>query len=196
MNYEPLVSVIIACYNCEKYVKSAILSITTQTYKNLEILITDDSSTDNTYRILCELAKSDNRIVVFKNETNLKLPKTLNDMIARSNGKYIARMDADDISLPERIEKQVAWMESHPDYAICGTNAWYIAENEKRIGKSRIPATNEEINRAKYYISPFLHPSVLVLKKILETYQYNDKYLKAQDYELWFRILKNVKGII
>ena len=97
----PLVSVIIPCYNAEKYVESAIRSIMNQTYKNLEIIITDDCSTDDTLEILQKLAKEDSRIKLYKNETNLKIVKTLNNMISQANGKYIARMDADDISLLE-----------------------------------------------------------------------------------------------
>ena len=172
----------------------AVQSIIDQTYTNLEILITDDCSTDATYNALREMAKKDNRIALFKNEKNVKLPKTLNAMIERSKGKYIARMDADDISLPERLEKQVAWMETHADYAICGTNAWYITKNCKKVRGTHIPSTNEEISRAKYFKSPFIHPSVLVRKEIFDSYKYDEKYHLIEDYELWFRILNKNKG--
>ena len=109
---KPLVSVIIPCYNAEKYVEEAIRSIMTQTYSNLEIIVTDDCSSDNTLMILETLAAEDSRIKVIKNEKNLKIVKSLNNMIEVAQGKYIARMDADDISLPERIEKQVSFLDS------------------------------------------------------------------------------------
>ncbi|GHU16190.1 hypothetical protein FACS1894163_05060 [Spirochaetia bacterium] len=191
----PLVSVIIPCYNCEKYVELAVQSIIDQTYPNLEILITDDCSTDNSYNILKELAQNDSRIILIKNEANLKLAKSLNNMIDMAKGKYIARMDADDISLSERIMTQVEWMEAHSDYAICGTNAWVMNSNEKIIRKSILPATNEEINNSKYCRSPFYHPTVMLRTDVIKIYKYNEKFpLAAEDYELWFRMLKNCKG--
>ena len=121
MSQEPLVSVLIPCYNCEKYVEEAVMSIIEQSYSNLEILVIDDGSTDNTGSILQELAQKDSRIRYIKNETNLKLIRTLNKGIDLCRGKYIARMDADDISLPTRIVKQVNFLEKHPDIGIVGT---------------------------------------------------------------------------
>ena len=114
----PLVSVIIPCYNAEKYVEEAVRSIMTQTYKNIEILVTEDCSTDNTLKILKNLEKEDSRIKVIQNKKNLKIVKSLNNMINIAQGKYIARMDADDISLPERIEKQVRFMEENPEPSV------------------------------------------------------------------------------
>ena len=102
-----LVSVIIPCYNAEKYVEEAVRSIMKQTYLDLEIIVIDDCSTDGTNEILQSLSLEDSRIVFLKNETNLKLIKTLNLGISISKGKFIARMDADDISEPERLVEQV-----------------------------------------------------------------------------------------
>jgi glycosyltransferase involved in cell wall biosynthesis len=190
----PLVSIIIPCYNCEKYVETAVRSIIVQTYSKLEILITDDCSTDSSYSILQSLAQEDGRIILIRNEKNLKLPTSLNSMIDLARGEYIARMDADDISLPERIEKQVEWLELHSDYAICGTNAWHINRLGRKTGTSKLPTTNEEIAIAKYYSCPFYHPSVMIRKDILKKYKYNECFILAQDYELWFRILHQYKG--
>ena len=110
MNQEKLVSVVIPCYNCEKFVKDAIYSICNQTYKNLEILIADDCSTDSTYTILENIAKKDTRIKLYHNTENMKIVKTLNFLIENASGDYIARMDADDISAPERIKEQVDFL--------------------------------------------------------------------------------------
>ena len=128
----PLVSVIIPCYNAENYVEEAVRSIMTQTYKNLEIIVTDDCSTDNTLKVLRNLAVEDSRIKIIENKENLKIVKSLNNMINIAQGKYIARMDADDISFPERIEKQLAFMDANPEYGLCGTNALCIDEKGKK----------------------------------------------------------------
>jgi glycosyltransferase involved in cell wall biosynthesis len=129
-----------------------------------------------------------------RNEINLKLAKTLNNMIAIAKGKYIARMDADDISLPERIEKQVLWLENHPDYGILGTNVWFINGKGRKCWNSRLPITNEEISNAKYFGNPFCHPTVMMRVDILRKQHYNEKFDVAQDYELWFNVLKDQKG--
>lgn len=194
MNISPLISVIIPCYNAEKYVESAVRSIMNQTYKNLEIILTDDCSTDSTFSILEKLAAEDSRIKLYKNETNLKIVKTLNKMIQHANGKYIARMDADDISLLERIEKQVDFLEANPDIAFCGTNAWHINEVGKKNGFSCLPRTNEEINKFKFYACPFYHPSVIGRSAIYKENFYDENFLYAEDYELWIRVLENYKG--
>lgn len=190
----PLVSVIIPCYNAEKYVEQAVRSIMNQTYKNLEILITDDCSTDSSFEILQKLAEEDARIKLFKNEQNQKIVRTLNALVERANGKYIARMDADDISLPKRIEKQVSFMEKHIDYAICGTKIYYIDENNRYLRIPPMPISNEDIQIYKKYACPFYHPSVFAKKEILMKYPYDENFLCAEDYELWLRMLSNFKG--
>lgn len=189
-----LVSVIIPCYNTEKYVEQAVRSIMNQSYKNLEIIVTDDCSTDNSFEILKKLADEDSRIKLFRNESNLKIVKTLNNMIDLANGKYIARMDADDISLPTRIEKQVKFMEENPDFAICGTNSWIINERNRVIGKSYLPSKFDDVKIYVEYASPFFHPAVMLKASILKKNLYNEKYLYAEDFELWKRILLSNNG--
>lgn len=192
----PLVSVIIPCYNAEKYVESAIRSIMNQTYKNLEIIITDDCSTDDTLEILQKLAKEDSRIKLYKNETNLKIVKTLNNMISQANGKYIARMDADDISLPERIEKQVAFLEQNINFSFCGTNACHIDENGKIVDKSVLPETYEDNKFFLKFYSTFYHPTVMIRSDVYKKNLYDQEFLYAEDYELWIRLIfkQNLKG--
>lgn len=185
----PLVSVIIPVYNAEKYVEQAVRSIMVQTYKNLEILITDDCSTDGSFAILQKLAKEDSRIKLFTNEHNQKIVRTLNTLVERAKGKYIARMDADDISLQKRIEKQVCFMEAHPDIAICGTNAWHIDEKGKRRGKSTLPLRFEDCKIFMKYFSPFYHPSIMAKSEILKANPYLESFLYAEDYELWVRLI-------
>lgn len=191
----PLVSVIIPVYNAEKYVEQAVRSIMKQTYQNLEILITDDCSTDGSFAILQKLAKEDSRIKLFTNEHNQKIVRTLNALVERAKGKYIARMDADDISLQKRIEKQVCFMEAHPDIAICGTNAWHIDETGKLLRCSHLPASNDDIQTYKLFACPFYHPTVLANALILKNNKYDENYLYAEDFELWLRILAEYKAI-
>ena len=190
----PLVSVIIPCYNCELYVKRAVLSIIAQTYRNIEILITDDCSTDSTYVILQDLALFDSRIKLTRNTTNKRIVHTLNSLIDRANGEFIARMDGDDVSMPQRIEKQVAFLLANHDYGICGTNAWHINSKGRVCGFSMLPHTNREIQIFKYAYSPFYHPSVLIRSELLKANRYEKEYESAEDYELWHRILVDNMG--
>lgn len=192
----PLVSVIIPCFNAEKYVESAVRSIMNQTYKNLEIIVTDDFSTDKSFEILKNLAKEDSRIKLYKNEKNLKIVKTLNNMVLKANGKYIARMDADDISLPERIEKQVLFLEQNPDIAFCGTNSFLIDENGSKKGKTFLPLSFDENRYFLKFYSTFFHPTIMVRSEIYKENLYDEKFLYAEDYELWARLIfkKNLNG--
>ncbi len=194
MQDKPLVSVVIPCYNAEKYVEMAIRSIMNQTYTNLEILIIDDCSKDSTYEKLENLAKYDKRIILEKNEQNLKIVKTLNKLVLKANGKYIARMDADDISAPNRIEKQVNFLESNKDYGICGTNAWRIDCNNRMIGKSLLPTEDNEIKIVSDFFCVFYHPSVMIRSELYKKNLYREEYLYAEDMELWQRLLKVTKG--
>ena len=143
----PMISVVMPVYNAEKYVAEAVESILQQTYTDFEFIIIDDCSTDNSYGILQTYAAKDIRIRLFKNDVNNKLPNTLNFGIAQSNGKYIARMDADDISLPERFAKQVEFMESHPEIGVCGTLIKeFIDENEQITRMVEYPVEHKLIS--------------------------------------------------
>ena len=115
---KPDISVIMSVYNGETYLEEAIESVRNQTFKNWELIIINDCSTDSTAEILAGFASKDERIKVHPNEVNLKLPKSLNKAISLSTGKYIARMDADDICLPDRFEKQYKFMEENPDISL------------------------------------------------------------------------------
>lgn len=122
----PLISVLIPVYNVEAFVKEAILSICNQSYKNIEIIVVDDCSTDNTYNIVAELVPNDARIKLFKNNKNSKIVKTLNFALEQSKGDFIARMDGDDISAPQRLEKQLNFLLKHPQYALVGSHVTTI----------------------------------------------------------------------
>lgn len=190
----PLVSVILPCYNAEDFIEASIKSIMDQTYSNLEIIAIDDCSTDNTFSILQILSKNDNRIKILQNEKNAGLVSSLNNGIINAKGKYIARMDADDISLPQRIERQIKFMEQHVDVALCGSDYLTINSKNKEIGKISFPSENEEIKAALLFTNAFAHPTVVIRKEILERCgPYEEGLVPAEDYELWIRIAENYK---
>ncbi|WP_052671756.1 glycosyltransferase family 2 protein [Photobacterium leiognathi] len=181
----PLVSVILPVYNAEKYLHEALSSIVEQTYTNLEIIVINDGSTDNSLSIIKEFSVVDERIKIINRE-NKGLIYSLNEAISISTGQYIARMDADDISLPLRIEKQVQLLET--GYDICGCHFHFITENGKFI-KSRVVSVNPHFQSIILTRStPFAHGSVLIRKSFLDNNKIeysNENYTSAEDYNLW-----------
>lgn len=192
---KPMISVVMPVYNAEKYVAEAIDSILNQTYNDFEFIIIDDCSTDNSFEILRDYSHKDSRIKLFRNEVNLKLPKTLNFAILQSSGKYIARMDADDISKENRLKQQLTFMESYQYVGVSGT--WF-AEFSNNINDSichKLPTLHNEIElQLKYFGNCIAHPTVMIRSDLFKTDNfYNDKskVIISEDYELWDRMLTN-----
>jgi glycosyltransferase involved in cell wall biosynthesis len=178
-------------YNGERYLHEAVTSILNQTYKDFEFIIIDDASTDSTNSILSSF--NDARIKVIKNQTNLGLTKSLNKGLAQASGKYIARMDADDISDVTRFEKQVEFLDQNENIAMCGT--W--KSSTANTGEvSQYPVTHDEIKLALLSHNPFAHPSVMWRKDVFETqgFEYNERYVTSQDYELWSRAIYTIRA--
>lgn len=182
---ELVVTVLMPVYNGRQYLREAIESILTQSYRNFEFIIINDGSTDDSEEII--LSYTDNRIKYIKNEKNIKLIATLNNGLAMAAGKYIARMDADDISLPQRLERQVAFMESNPEMTLAGT--WF-----ESIGDiARVVKYESDINLIRFkmlYQTQFCHPSVIVRRSIIDQIPvlFDPAYIHAEDYELFSRI--------
>ncbi len=152
MDKIPLISVVMPVYNSEKYLEEAINSILNQTFTDFEFIILNDGSTDKTEDII--LSYSDSRILYIKNKTNLQIVKTLNKGIELASGKYIARMDSDDISSPERFEKLIEFMENNHEIDICST--WLETfGNRKKIWKN--PLSHEEIKATLLFNSAKVH---------------------------------------
>jgi glycosyltransferase involved in cell wall biosynthesis len=186
---KPLVSVIMPVYNAEKYLKEAILSIINQTFSNFELIVVDDCSKDNSSKIINELASKDKRIITLTNSQNLKLSKTLNRAIEVASGKYLARMDADDISVSTRIEKQVELMEKESDVVLVGCDVEIIDESNNTIGYRRYYELDEQIRKWLFFFSPFCHPAVMIRRSAIEKIGgYDDNFNPAEDYELYFRL--------
>lgn len=182
------ISVVMPVYNGEKYLNEAIDSIICQTFRDFELIIIDDGSTDNTSNII--KSYNDKRIVFIKNNENLGIVKTLNKGIQIAKGQYIARMDADDICYPYRLEKQYIIMEENPEIGLCGSSVEVFNESTSNIHEC--PTDNEEIKVLQIFNTAFAHPSVIIRKDILVKYdlKYDEFYEGMEDYELWLRMSK------
>lgn len=188
------VSVILSAYNGKQYLPKAINSILSQTYRDFEFLIVNDGSTDETGKIMEEFAKQDARIRVITNEKNLGLTKSLNIALRQAQGVYVARMDADDVALSERLEKQVSFLDVHPEIGMVGTAFEWIDENGKIIGQKEVVTEPEELRSLLIQTNPFLHGSIMIRKEILDRAGwYDERYKKAQDYDLWLRLSQTCK---
>ena len=179
-------------YNGEKFLKDAIEGVLNQTYKDFEFLILDDGSTDNSSKIAESF--SDPRIKIVKLNHG-GIVKALNEGLKIMSGEYIVRVDADDISLPERFEKLLDYMEKNQDVAVCGSRAISINEKGEYIGEMNYPEIeSEKIKKYALLHNPFIHPSVIICKEALaEVGNYRD-FKHIEDYELWTRVLAKFKG--
>lgn len=190
---DPIISVILPVYNGEKYLKEAIDSILNQTYSDFELIILDDCSTDNTANII--KSYSDKRIRYVYNEKNLKIAASLNKGISLARGKYIARMDADDIALPYRFQKQIDIFKNNPNIDIVNIRFNIMSENGNNIRKFKYNISPSS-NALKYliHIDSFIcHPGVMIKKEWYQKYKYKteiDAY-NVEDCELWLRMISN-----
>jgi len=181
------VTVLMPVYNGEKYLAEAIKSILNQTFTNFEFIIIDDGSSDKSLEIIKSF--DDARITLLRNGENLGLVKTLNKGIKVATGKYIVRMDADDISLPERIKKQVVFMESHPEIAVSGS--WVrIIKNVETGEVWNFPGDPAEIKCKLLFNNVLVHSSVIIRKEyfIQRNLNYESYFGQAEDYNTWVRV--------
>jgi glycosyltransferase involved in cell wall biosynthesis len=189
MNSEPRVSVIMAAYNAEKFLRQAVDSILAQTLADFELILVDDASTDGTRAIL--VSYSDPRIRALYNPSNLGQSATRNRALAAARGKYIAVLDADDIALPTRLEKQGEWLDSHPQVGLLGGYAVTIDD----LGNERdcAPTDDTELKWRLLSGNPFIHSSVMIRKSVLDQsggYSNEECIRRAfvEDYELLSRL--------
>jgi glycosyltransferase EpsE len=182
------ISVIMGVYNGSKKLTTAVESILNQTFTDFEFIICDDGSSDNSVAILEELLIKDNRIKLLKNPRNLSLAPTLNNCLKVAVGDYIARMDADDISHPDRFEKQVAFLDSHPEYALVGTSR-NMYDSEGIWG--RLVHEGERTKLNIYHGVTFLHPSILMRRAALLDvggYTTGPETERTEDFDLWCKL--------
>jgi glycosyltransferase involved in cell wall biosynthesis len=189
----PKVSVLMPAYNAEKYLGEAIDSILNQTFTDFECIIIDDCSKDNTWKIIQKYAQKDKRIVAIKNEKNLKLSATLNKGIEVCKADYIARMDADDWSYPDRIEKQYEIISKDSKIGILGGSMEVCYEDLKVLNVRKYNISDSEIRKNLFKYSPFCHPATMLKKEALLKERYNSYLDLAEDYDLYFRVGKKYK---
>ncbi|MCD4753853.1 MAG: glycosyltransferase [Anaerolineaceae bacterium] len=181
-------------YNTENYVAEAIESVLQQTFTDFEFIIIDDGSTDNSLVIIQLYAEKDSRIQIVMNHENLGITKSLNKGIKLARGRFIARMDADDISFPERLQIQYDYMIANPTCAILGTWANIIDESGNLISTWRMPTSNEFIKWNLIWQNTFIHTSVMIRKSVFTNCEpYHEGYHYAEDYELWERMSLNFR---
>ncbi len=182
------ITIIMGIYNCEKTLDEAIESLLSQTCKDWKLVMCDDGSTDDTYNVAQKYANAYENIFLIKNEKNLGLNATLNHCLEYADTEYTARMDGDDISLPERFEKELAFLETHPEYDIVSSNMVYFDENGD-WGKSR----SLEIPQKEDFVkgTPFCHAPCIVRTEAYKKvggYSVVDKLLRVEDYHLWYKM--------
>ena len=184
---KPKVSVLMSVYNGERFVTEALKSIYNQTYQDFEVIIVDDGSTDRTSEILLNL--KDSRTFIYRNPENLGLTKSLNIGLKLCRGQYVARMDADDISHPQRFERQVKFLDENPGCLVLG--CWYgrIDSDGKIWGSKETPTEYEDTKKQLLIEACVGHGTAIVRRAALvEVGGYNEQYTYAQDYDLWLRL--------
>ena len=186
---KPEISVIMSVYNGEAYLVEAVESVRKQTFQNWELVVINDCSTDTTAEILADFARKDERIKVHTNEVNLRLPKSLNKAISLCTGKYIARMDADDICLPDRLEKQYAFMESHEDVALSSCRFMTVKNGVYASGGAGGRCDDEALRALLLVANPILHPGVIAKAEVMKAFQYDTTLTCTEDLELWTRMV-------
>lgn len=198
MHDQPLVSVLMPCYNAEAYLESAMLSMLNQTYRNIEIVAINDCSTDKTKDILTRLSSQDERIKVYNNEQNLKLIATLNKGVTLCNGEYIARMDSDDISFPKRLEKQVAFLEKNKDIDIVSTLFYTFHKStpeKSHLSLHDNPLMPDDVKTYMLFKSGICHPAVMLRKRVFTELhlKFESEYLHVEDYAFWSKAVYRTK---
>lgn len=183
------ISVIMSVYNGEEYLAEAIDSVLGQSFKNFELIVINDCSTDKTGELLEHYASLDSRVKVHTNEVNLRLPSSLNKAISLAEGKYIARMDADDICLPDRFEKQYAFMESHSDVALSSCRFMTLKNGVVSSGGCGGKTDNESIKALLLVTNPILHPGIIAKAEVIRELGYDKTFTCTEDMEIWSRFV-------
>lgn len=185
----PKISVLLPVYNAENFIAESVQSILDQTEPDFELLVIDDCSTDRSLEIIKSF--QDPRIILRKKKKNTGYTESLNWAIDQASGKYIARMDADDVSLPKRFEKQLTFLEQHPDVALCGTDA----RVEGGSLKFNYPTEPNAIQANLLLGSSLIHPSIMGRTEIFKQYKYDPIKEPAEDYDLFTRLAASGKQL-
>jgi glycosyltransferase involved in cell wall biosynthesis len=180
------VSVLMGVFNeSSEWLASSIESILNQTFANFEFIIINDNPASPVNKSILELySEKDDRIKIISNSENIGLTKSMNIALEIAKGQFIARMDADDISLPTRLETQLTFLKGHPEYIACGSNAVVVDKKNSRKGLFTRPESNEDIQSAIFYENPMIHPTLFFRRLKGQCIEYDAQIKYAQDYEL------------
>ena len=184
---QPLVSVVMPMRNAEAFLHDSVGSILTQTYRKFDFIILDDDSSDGSRNFVQSL--KDHRIRLIKNEKQMGVAETLNRGLSEARGKYIARMDADDISLPERLARQVAYLENHPEIAAVGTRVDYFGGPWGMLDLR--PCASSVCAAFLIFATPIVHPTAMIRRELLNGngLMYRSVFSRSEDYDLWVRLV-------
>ncbi len=193
VNKNPLISVIITTYNRENLVLRALKSVLSQTFKDFEVLLVDDGSTDNTHKAIQEIQKEDKRVVYVYQE-NKGWPSALNTGLSNAQGRYIAFLDSDDEWLPEKLEKQISFLENNKSFDGVTCYGNIILDDKEKIKLGVLKQSDDYNNQLKNFINgdfPSIPSSLLLKKEIFEKVGYYDEFLKlSTDADMMIRIFK------
>jgi glycosyltransferase involved in cell wall biosynthesis len=188
----PLVTVLLPVYNAERFVAKSIESILKQSFEDFELLIINDGSSDNSMSVISSI--DDKRIRIVENEKNLTLIPTLNKGIRLARGKYIARMDSDDIAHPDRLKLQINFLEKNPEVGLLGSSTRFVDQNLNELYLKYSPETHVQNKWKMLYATSFMHPTVIFRKDaVMEVSGYSSIYPHCEDYELWTRLSEVTK---
>lgn len=190
MQNEPLVSVIMATFNEPKqFIEESISSILNQTHRNLELLIADDSTSEETVKVIDDFASKDSRVIVIRKKERMGFVNALNEALKQAKGDFIARMDGDDISLPNRFEFQLDYLENHPKIDVVGGNIEVVNEDGFYISERNFPVSKSKIKCMFAFRSPFSHPTIMFKRSIVDRgIFYNPEYKRAEDIDFYLRL--------
>lgn len=189
MNDTPKISLIMSVYNGEDYLEEAIDSVVKQTFKDWELIVINDCSTDKTVDILCKYETADSRVRVHTNEVNLRLPSSLNIGLSLAKGKYIARMDADDICLPDRLQKQYDFMEENQDVDLSSCRFMTLKNGVISSGGCGGKSDFNSIKALLLVTNPILHPGIIAKAEVIKKLCYDKNFTCTEDMELWTRFI-------
>lgn len=186
----PLVSVIIPVKNAGEFVGAAIQSIIDQTYKNWEMVVVDDGSTDETGKILKKFAKKDKRITIITHKESKGIGASLNRALTKTKGKYIARMDGDDISLSNRLATQVSILQKHPQIVAVGGQAEMIDGEGEIFAYKHFPTDAKTLRDMIMWMVPIQHPVMMAKAEVYKKCRYDETFITAEDVELFMQLLQ------
>lgn len=179
-------------YNTSKYISKALDSVLEQTFKDFEIIVVDDGSTDNSIEILKGYSTRDSRVRVFQNEQNRGVSYSLNYALRYASAPLVARMDSDDIMVEGRLEKQYAYMQKNPDCVVLGGQQTYINENDEITGNTTFPLTDTEIKKKFFQFQPIADPTSMYNRAKIppEVFCFDESLTVAEGLDLYFRLFK------